>query len=644
MRAHHRHYPYRPPRKIFLKAPRDLYTRFLRDYLSPHWGKILVAFLLIGMNACGPYLMAFYGQIIVDDILSIDTGGKAAVITDGDRSWAGHRPAPASKRPRQGLGRRLDAAELPARSPEAGRQLFVMFILYIGSIVGLNYLARIAQRQSIRVSRDVALSMRDDMHKKIMDLSLRFHQTTTPGRLLSRITSDVDVIQNQTMQAVMLGSRSIFMLIIGFFILFIIDWRIGVAFLLVAPVYGLLYRHFKEGIRFLNRELRHTNSCLYGLVTQKIEGVKATQAYGREGLERLNLHRLCACFLRDSVNEQGKTAALQSWGRVVSGMTSSLIFLFAVHLVLNHELTLGEMLFVHGTVANLFMPILELTQLSIIINGMQVTLGRMMDVLTTQPEIVEAPDAKPVPRPLTRGIRAHDVSFSYGEGGEEDVLKSIELWVPAGSWLCLMGASGCGKSTMLFLLSRLYQPRRGRIRYDDVPLEKISMASLRENVGFVPQTPQIFSGTIRDNITYGKPDASPAEIMRAAKMAEMHDVILDMPVQYETVVGERGTSLSGGQRQRLALARALLTDPEILLLDDCTSALDAATEKKIQETLAANLRGRTAVIASQRVSMARRCDQIAVLENGVISEIGSHDQLVKNGGFYARLNARQTEG
>jgi ATP-binding cassette subfamily B protein len=396
---------------------------------------------------------------------------------------------------------------------------------------------------------------------------------------------------------------------------------------------------------YFNRELRHTNSCLYGLVTQKVEGMKVIQAYAREGLERLHMHRLSACFLRDAVSQQAESAGLQSCARIASGLTSAAIFVFAVHMVLKAELTLGEMLLVHGTVANLFMPVMQFTQLNIIVSNMQVTLGRMMHVLEAEPDIKEAPDAVPLPSPLRTGVEIHNLSFSYGNADAGDaVLRSVEFDVAAGSWVCLMGASGSGKSTLLHLLCRLYDPSHGIIRFDGVPLSKVRLDSLREKVGFVPQTPQIFSGTVRDNITYGKPDATPSEIMAAAKMAEMHDFILEMPVQYETLVGERGTTLSGGQRQRLSLARALLTDPEVLLLDDCTSALDANTERRIQETLARNLRGKTAIIASQRVSMAKRCDRIVVLENGVVSESGTHGELLAQGGFYSRLHAQQTEG
>jgi len=205
-----------------------------------------------------------------------------------------------------------------------------------------------------------------------------------------------------------------------------------------------------------------------------------------------------------------------------------------------------------------------------------------------------------------------------------------------------MGPSGCGKTTLLHLLDRLYDPTSGDISADGTSLDRIALSSLRRRMAIVPQEPQIFSGTVRDNIAYGAPDTTEERIMEVAQDAECHDFIMKLPVKYETTIGEKGQTLSGGQRQRLSIARALMTQPQVLLLDDCTSALDADTERRLQETLSRLLVGKTAVIVSQRVSMAMRCHKICVLINGIISEQGSHQELVQAGGYYARLYAQQT--
>ena len=233
------------------------------------------------------------------------------------------------------------------------------------------------------------------------------------------------------------------------------------------------------------------------------------------------------------------------------------------------------------------------------------------------------------------------VSFSYATR-PDPVLQDVTLDIPAGEWQCIMGPSGSGKTTLLLLLARLQDPAQGAILVDGTQLSAFSLDDLRRRVALVPQEPQILGGSIRDNICYGWPDAEPRDIIEAAVAAEFHDFVMSLPVKYETLLGEKGTSLSGGQKQRLSLARALLTRPDILLLDDTTSALDAETERRIQETLSRILVGKTAVIVSQRVSMAMRCHRICMLREGRIAELGTHGQLIAGQGSYARLHAQQT--
>ena len=649
MKEHHRNIPFRPPRKRKSRSSGGfgLYRRFFSAYMLPHKWRLLLCLLLVGTNACSVYLMSFYGRIVVDKILVVRVGADEAAAGAGQkrRIWAPDRERGARQLPRQGLGRRIDMGlSASERPPGAGRWLMLLFVVYMLTRVALNYLARLAQRTRIGIGQRITAHLREDMHRKVLELSLSFHKAYDPGQLMSRIVSDVGMVQQQMMSSVTSLAQSLAMIVVGGLILLTAEWRLALIVLFIVPLYAVIYQRARPKIREITKELRHTNSCLFGYTSHTFDAMKAVQAYGREGREQLSFHRLTGCFLRDALYQQRLSAKLSRASTIISSVGSTIIFLLGARFVMDARMSLGEMMFVYSATVSLFSPVLQLAGISVTFNRLFVVLQRVVDVLDHPLEIVDAPDAVDFPHPLHKGIALRNVRFSYAPEAEtEPVLRNINLHIPAGSWLCVMGASGCGKSTLLYLLARLYEPATGQIALDGVPLQKIKTVSLRRSVGFVPQEAEIFSGTVRENICYGVPDAEPQQIVEAAKAAELHDFIVEMPVQYETLIGQKGTSLSGGQRQRLSLARALLTDPDVLILDDCTSALDADTEHKIQTTLARILVGKTAIIVSQRVSMAKRCHRICVIEDGVIRESGTHEELLAGRGFYARLHAQQTE-
>jgi ABC-type multidrug transport system fused ATPase/permease subunit len=648
MREHHRDIKFRPPRRRRDEEAGgfDLLLRFQRRYLWPYRGPIALCALLLSASACTPYLMSYYGRVVVDRILVVTPPAAAPAAPPGRRegAFAGReerRPA-SPARPAEGIGRRIDLGRaVSVRPAGAMRLLLAVFVAYIGTILGLNGLSRLLQRTRVRIGQRLTASLREDMHEKVLQLTLAYHKAHTPGRLLARILSDVGVVQDQMIATILDVSSNLVMLGVGLLILVTVEWRMALIALGVMPLYVALYSRSRRRIKELSRELRHTNSCLYGLASQKLEGIRAIQAYGRERHERLNLHRLLSCFLRDSMAQQLLGAGLGRAAGIVGSLGTGLVFLYGARQVLAGEMTLGRMMFAYGAAAHLFAPVLSLSQITLTLTRLLVILQRLVRVLDEPVEIRDAPDAVDFPSPLRRGITVRHAGFRYTPQSTA-VLEDVLLRVPAGTWLCVMGPSGAGKTSLLYLLSRLYEPQGGEVLFDDVLIGKIRMDSLRRKVSLVPQEPQIFGGTIRENLCYGFPDASPARIMAAARAAEMHDFIMTLPVKYETVIGERGTTLSGGQRQRLALARALLTEPEVLLLDDCTSALDADTEAKIQATLERALAGKTAVVVSQRISMAKRCHRVCVLREGLVEEFGTPEELVALGGFYARLHAQQT--
>jgi ABC-type multidrug transport system fused ATPase/permease subunit len=645
-REHTRDYAFRPPPRVETSNVdvMRLYWRFVRTYVWPRKWSVLTCMVITSLSAGSVYLMSFYTRVLVDSVLVIQPASHPAA-TD-QRIWAPDRDRAPAARPTLGMGKRMDLGlAVFARPPGAGQRLLRLATAYIVTQLLLDLMARISSRRYIRVSQGIVGALREDMHRKVLELQTAYHQSMSPGRLLSRIVSDVGALQDQMMYSILATARCATMIVAGTLILLFADWRMALLAFMVTPLFAFVYHRAQPAIRELSRHLRHTNSCMYGLAAQKMDAVKAIQAYSRERHEELNFHRLSACFLRDALVQQRQGARLGRSATIITSVSDAIIFTLGAAWVLDGKMSLGEMLFVRTTTMNLFWPVVEVTGLGVLFGNMQVTLGRIVDILDRPVEITDAPDAVDFPSPIHSGIEFRHVAFSYqpDKPEEEPVLKDISLTIPVGTWLCVMGASGCGKTTLLYLLSRLYEPQHGEILVDGVPLGKIRMRSLRRAMGVVPQEAQIFSGSVRDNIAYGMPEAPPGQVMAAAKAAQLHDFVMTMKVQYETLLGQRGTSLSGGQRQRLSLARALLTNPEVLVLDDCTSALDADTERRIQETLAEILVGKTAIIVSQRVSMASRCHRICTIENGVISECGTHAELLQANGFYARLHAQQTE-
>lgn len=649
MKIHHRNYAFRPPYrdKEREKGRLSLFFRFVRAYVAPFRKLLLVCVLMALMDYCGSfYLLAYYSKVVIDSILVVSPPPVDFLKeSKTEKSVAGlEREKMQAPKTAEKISRITEIKEnFSARPPGARHKLWGIFLLYVLTLIGGNLLSRSAGRLRISIGQKLTLKLREDMHAQVMHLSLAYYAIHTPGRLLARIISDTGAVQDQVMNIFINGVLQAAIVLVGSVILLNINWQMMAIVALSLPFYVLIYKMANPVLIKIQREMSHTNTCLWGLVSQKLDAIRMIQACNREKKEQLSCHRLAACYLRDSLTQNRVGAAASALGASLSGLTSGVaVFLYGIYQVLNNNLSLGQMMYAWGTACALFGPILQLSNLNTAFADLLVYLRRLSEVLDEPVKIADASDAVDLPVPLRRGIVLNHVRFSYDPDGEE-VLKDISLTVPSGSWLCIVGASGCGKTTVLHLIDRLFEPNSGIIQFDDTPLQKIRLSSLRRQMALVPQEAQIISGTVRENICYGWPDAGPTQIIAAARAAEFHDFVMTLPAKYETVLGEKGTTLSGGQKQRLALARALMTNPEVLLLDDCTSALDAETEKKIQETLSRIMAGKTAVIVSQRISMARLCRRICVIENGLVADSGTHAELIARDGFYARLYARQTE-
>ena len=637
--------PYRPPRQERgQRGDASLILRFMKRYVWPFRWPVLLCVALMSVNMCYPYIQSYYTKIAVDDILQV--GNVVADLrargTDASVVSAGRHVEDRPARQESGYISEADRKDDDTRPAWAGRRLLGLFAVYTLTILLFNTLSRVVQRLQSRVSKDITERLREEMHDKVVSMSMSYHIANSPGRLMSRILSDVSVVQTQLMQLLVTALSNVVMFVAGLVILFSVSARIGFVVLVAMVPYVIVAARVRTEVRAVNVELRHTNACLWGYVSQKLDAVRAIVAYGREKMESLFFHRLSSCFLRDAVRQQQLSAVLHRAAALVTQFTGRGLFIYCAYLVLDGSMTLGTMMYVNSAVNNLFVPVATITQLAVQVSALLVVLQRISYTLDSPQEVAEDPAGADFPVPVSSGIRLRHVTFGW-DPKRPPVIDDLSLSIPVGSWICIMGASGCGKSTLLQLIARLYDPQSGEIDIDGVNLAHIKFRSLRQRLAYVPQEAQILSGTIRDNIIYGYPDATPSMIMDAAKAADAHDFIMELPVKYETVTGEKGTTLSGGQRQRISIARALLTKPEILILDDCTSALDANTERKLQETFSHILAGKTAVIVSQRVSMAMRCQRIVVLDHGHILEQGTHEELLANGGYYAKLYAVQTQ-
>jgi len=649
---HTRDYPYRGKQREEKSGEKKNYTlRFCREYLWPYRWLLLATVLVMGLNTSGSYCIAALNRYVVDNILVVtDTNGRPTPAYEKMGSRGAQRrdhSIAARNPPAESQGRRIARGIRLSRRPvEAGKALLLLAMLYVATHIFFNLLSRHVAKLEVTLMNKVQGRLREDMHKKVLELSLSYQQKMSPGRLLSRIISDTGAVRNEIAYIIELLVRIVGLAGIGTGILLVSEWRVLVVLLLTMPFFVIIKRHYVPKMHFMQREQRFTNGALYGLISQKMDAIKAVKSYGQQDAEALNFRRLSSVYIRDASQVQWRYKVMGFLSWLALHFANCAVFLFGGYLVTLGEMSLGKLVFLRFLTQLFFQPVSDFTEMTFTNQDLQVALGRCYGVLDVKPEITEDPDAVDFPKPLAHGIHIKDLSYHYNDGEKDagkDVLSGVNLDVPAGEWLCIMGASGTGKSTLLHLLARLYTPTKGSIDYDGVPLEKIRFASLRTSLGVVPQEAQIFSGSVRDNIAYGNPEATNQQIIKAAQDAAMHDFILEMPVQYETLIGEKGQSLSGGQRQRLSLARALLCEPEVLLLDDCTSALDANTERKIQETLMTQLAGKTAVIVSQRVSMAVRCNHIAVLENGRVTEYGTHQELLEKKGFYETLFQEQTK-
>jgi ATP-binding cassette subfamily B protein len=484
------------------------------------------------------------------------------------------------------------------------------------------------------VGERMLADLRIQLFGHLQRLSLGFFERNRAGVLISRLTNDVEALDQLVTDGVSSLVQNTLTLIGTAIILFVLDWRLALATLAVIPLMSIATVIFRTRSTRAYRAVRERLGLVTATLAEDIAGMRVVQAFTREQANMRNFREINDRYRASNHETVVLNGLYFPFVDLLSSISLAVVIGYGGHLYFAGEVSLGTLFAFMLYVQNFFDPVQMLSQLYNTFLSATAALDKITEVLDNEPQVRDAPAARPLP-PIEGRVRFEDVRFTYGTGPE--VLHGLDLDVPAGTTVALVGHTGAGKSTIAKLLARFYDPVEGRITFDGIDLRDVTQASLRRQLGVVPQEGFLFAGTVAENIAFGKPDATADEIVRAAQTVGAHEFILRLEDGYETQLGERGSRLSLGQRQLVAFARALLADPRVLILDEATSSVDIGTEQKIERALRILLADRTAFIIAHRLSTIRDADLIVVLEHGRIVEQGSHDELLTRRGLYTSL-------
>ena len=533
-----------------------------------------------------------------------------------------------------GIGFAVDALSARFEIREAVR--FALLLVVLTAVKGVfQYWMRVIL---IGISRDVEFDLRNDLFRRLLGLSAGFYARFRTGDIMARATNDLNAVRMMLGPGVMYSADTVLTAVLAVAIMAGVDWRLTVLALAPAPLVTLLVRYLGRRIHDQFLAIQGIFSDISSRVQENFSGVRVVRAYVQEDAEQRLFDELNVRYIAQALR-----LALVSgfFGPALHGLTgvSFLIVLwYGGYRLVNNEITLGTFLMFNVYLGMLIWPMVAMGWVVNLMQRGAASLERIDGLLREQPAVADPRHPLPMPEPLRGGLRFEKVCLRFGPA---TAVAGIDLEIPAGATVAIVGHTGSGKSSLVQLIPRIHDPSDGRILLDGRDLRDFKLEELRRVIGFVPQETFLFSATLAENIALGRPDATEEEIRRAAESAGLGGDVAGFPEGYRTLLGERGITLSGGQKQRTAIARAILRNPRILILDDALSSVDTETEERILTALTGFLQQRTTILISHRVSTVRHADRIFVIENGRLAEEGDHESLLAAGRWYADLYRKQ---
>jgi ATP-binding cassette, subfamily B, bacterial MsbA len=486
----------------------------------------------------------------------------------------------------------------------------------------------------VRLEQSVTRDLRNIVYGHLLELDLRFYNRTRAGQIINRLTSDTDLLRTMVTKNISTFVTSVLQVVISIWVLLEISWELTLLALVVMPMTFAIWRRLLAPLRRGDRRVLEQSGEVTSHLQETVSGVRQVKAAAAERFESQRFRNLTETYFGNVVRTERIRALASPLSETMGAVGTVLLLWFGGRMVVEGQLTAGAFIAFIAISLKLYQPVKWLTKFPSMVQPGLSAADRIFEFLDTPIEMVDSPGARQF-ESVSDAIRFENVSFSYT--ADAPVLADVSLTARRGTVTALVGPSGAGKTTLVDLVARFYDPTGGRITIDGIDIREYSVKSLRRRMGVVTQETVLFHDTVRANIAYALPDATQDAVERAARAANAHDFIMQMPDGYDTVLGERGTRLSGGQRQRIAIARAILRDPPILIFDEATSALDSESERLVQEAIEHLLEGRTVFVIAHRLSTILNADQIVTMDGGRVVQRGTHDELLAEGGLYRKL-------